>query len=262
MRRQSESIAAFFESQGITVHLHPAPHHDYPNYIFLRDLFFMTPEGAILARPASAQRAGEERSVCEALARLGIPILASLHGHALFEGADALWLAPNQVLIGVGRRTNREGALLVARVLRSLDVRVRRIAMPRGVQHLLGLVNFVDFDLAAVDRERAPAPLKRLLREEGVTLIEAPHDEELADRRGMNFVTLGPRSLVMPSGCPRLRRRLETAGIETHELEIGEYLKAAGGLACLTGIIARDRRPNVAGAKPNAPPKPHDGERK
>ena len=37
-----------------------------------------------------------------------------------------------------------------------------------------------------------------------------------------------------------MRRRLEGEGVVVHAVDIGEYLKAAGGLACLTGILARD----------------------
>ena len=63
-----------------------------PNSIFCADLFFMTPQGAILARPASTVRAGEERLVARRLAALDVPILMSVHGDGVFEGADAMWI--------------------------------------------------------------------------------------------------------------------------------------------------------------------------
>jgi N-dimethylarginine dimethylaminohydrolase len=55
----------------------------------------------------------------------------------------------------------------------------------------------------------------------------------------MNLVVLGPREVVIPSGCPGIRRRLDALGVVTHELEIGEYINAAGGLGCLVGILSR-----------------------
>jgi N-dimethylarginine dimethylaminohydrolase len=48
--------------------------------MFMADLMFMTPEGMILARPASDVRAGEERQAARKLAELGIPIVRSISG--------------------------------------------------------------------------------------------------------------------------------------------------------------------------------------
>jgi N-dimethylarginine dimethylaminohydrolase len=58
-------------------------------------------------------------------------------------------------------------------------------------------------------------------------------------RTRMNFVTLRPRRVLMPAGCQGVRARLEAEGIATIEVEIGEYLKAAGGVGCLTGVLRR-----------------------
>jgi N-dimethylarginine dimethylaminohydrolase len=50
---------------------------------------------------------------------------------------------------------------------------------------------------------------------------------------------LGPRHVLMPAGCPLTRAAYEAAGISCQEVEIGELLKAAGGMGCLTGILSR-----------------------
>jgi hypothetical protein len=45
----------------------------------------------------------------------------------------------------------------------------------------------------------------------------------------------------MPAGCPETRRTFEDAGIEVAgEIRITELLQGAGGLACATGILARE----------------------
>ena len=71
-RRQHDAIAQAYRDQGITVHYVDPPVTTSPNLIFCADLFFMTPEGAILSRPASTVRAGEERWIARRLADLGI----------------------------------------------------------------------------------------------------------------------------------------------------------------------------------------------
>ena len=53
-------------------------HIQSPNLMFVADLMFMTPEGAILGRPASTVRTGEERFVARRLAELGIAICRDL----------------------------------------------------------------------------------------------------------------------------------------------------------------------------------------
>jgi N-dimethylarginine dimethylaminohydrolase len=238
LQEQAAAIGAFYESQDIAVHWvrsATAP----PNIIFQRDLFFMTPEGAILARPGAAPRASEVRWTAATLAQAGVPILGVPRGTALLEGADALWLRPDLVLVGIGQRTNAEGAAFLASILRDLSVSVIPVALPPGVQHLLGVVNVLDRDLAAVRADKITEQLLGILRDAAIEPLVCAAGPEVADKLGMNFVTLSPRRIVMPNGAPSVRAVLTAAGVRVHELEIGEYVKAAGGLACLTGILQR-----------------------
>ena len=112
---------------------------------------FMTPEGAIVTRPASTVRAGEERLVAEALASAGVPILMSVHGSGTFEGADAIWVDQDLCFVAEGLRTNEEGANQVERMLREIGVaNVVRVGLPHGAMHLDGLLAILDRDLAVV----------------------------------------------------------------------------------------------------------------
>lgn len=239
LQAQAESIAVLYESLGVSVRRVRTNPARLPNFLFQRDLFFMTPEGAVLSRPASPQRAGEARYMARALAELGVPILATPRGHAVFEGADALWLGADTALIGIGDRTNAAGADFVARLLREQSVDAVFIELPKGVQHLLGIVNFVNHKLAAVRQDKATAQLLGVLGDAGIETLSCAPGPDVSERLGMNFVAVGPGRVVMPSGCPSVRDRLRDAGAEVHEAEISEYCKAAGGLGCLTGIIRR-----------------------
>lgn len=239
LRRQALAIGAYYEALGVTVTWTGAM-PSAPNYLFQRDLYFMTPDGAVLSRPGSEQRAGEARVMAGALAGLGVPILGTPTGDATFEGADALWLDQGQVLLGVGHRTNRSGASYLAHLLEPFGVEVISIELPRGLQHLLGLLNFIDCDLAAVRNGLVPQSLASRLEDCGIRTVPCDPGVDLTDRFGMNFVTLSPRHVVMPAGHPEVKRKLSAAGVRVEEIEIGEYLKAAGGLGCLTGILCRE----------------------
>jgi N-dimethylarginine dimethylaminohydrolase len=236
--RQALAIGAFYESLGIVVNWTEAIPGS-PNFIFQRDLYFMTPEGAVIARPGSVQRASEARAIAIALSRLGAPIIGMPIDGAIFEGADALWLDRQTVLLGIGCRTNQAGAQFLARLLHEFGVDLISISLPTGVQHLLGIVNFIDRDLAAVRSGTVPDSLAAVLREAAVNTIACGPGPDISQRFGMNFVSLGPRHVVMPSGCPTVRNTLVGCGVRVEELDVSEYLKAAGGLGCLTGILHR-----------------------
>lgn len=239
MRRQTEALVSFYEAHDVRVHLVRCDLPPPPNFVFMRDVFFMCGEGAVVARMAGSVRAGEERLAARALSEAGVPILLTMRGQATFEGADALWLDERTVLAGCGRRTNSAGLAALAGLLAEMDVACLPVDLPPGTQHLLGVVNFVDVDLAITRSDRISAPLEDALRARGVRTLVLEAGDEVRRGLGMNFVTLAPRHVVMPAGAPSVRRTLEDAGVTCEVAEVGEYLKAAGGLGCLTGILRR-----------------------
>ncbi|WNV85000.1 arginine deiminase family protein [Umezawaea sp. Da 62-37] len=239
IRQQAEGVAAAYEEHGVRVHRVEPNAVASPNVVFARDLFFMTPGGAVVARMASAQRAGEEPVIARALSTLGVPIERTVTDTATFEGADALWLDRTTVVVGVGFRTNAAGARAVAGALCGYGVDVVKVRLGPGVQHLLGSVVFLDHGLAAVHGAAVGPGLRTLLRDRGYRLLEVPPDGELLTARGMNMVALAPGRVLMPTGAPVLRERMEAAGVSTHEVDVGEYVKAAGALGCLTGVLHR-----------------------
>jgi len=211
-----------------------------PNLMFVRDLFFNTMEGCIVGRMASRVRAGEEKFAAASLAAQGIPIRATVSGRALFEAADTLWLDTRTVLCGVGNRTNRGGYAQLKAILQSQGVHCLPVALPKGVQHLLGILQIVDGDLAVARVEKAPNSLLGHLRQCKMHVVAIGESEEVLTRQGMNFVTIRPRTIVMAKHCPKLRALYEQNGIDVAaEVEISQLCNAAGGLACATGIVAR-----------------------
>ena len=233
-----QTLARVYASEGIGVHVARPGMAPPPNFLFMRDLVFTTPWGCVVGRPAAPVRAGESRFAQGILAELGVPLLGVPTGGATFEGADALWLDAQTVLVGVGRRTNDEGCAWLARLLADQGVRVVSIPLPLGVQHLLGIVVFVDRDLALIDVARAPDVLLDTLKDH--ELVGLQPSVELREKRSMNVVTLGPRRVVMPAGCPDTRRTLEAAGIVVRESPMSACRAAAGAMGCMTAVLRRD----------------------
>ena len=240
-RSQHDDLVAAYRSHGVDVHLVERGRLDKPNSLFIRDLMLMTPEGAIVARPASTVRAGEERLVSQALGELGVPILMSVHGWGTFEGADVSWYDEDLAFVAEGLRTNEEGANQVERMLREIGVKeVVRIGLPYGAMHLDGLLNFVDRDLAVVWPRRTPLKIVETLRRRGVRVLEVIDDLTAHTALPMNFVALAPGEILMPTGGDQMREVYERAGVRCHTVDVSELIKAGGGIHCMTGFLRRE----------------------
>jgi arginine deiminase len=236
---EHDAIAQAYREAGVAVHYVAPAGTPPPNLMFVADLLFMTPEGAILARPASTVRAGEERHIARRLADLGIPILRTLRGTANFEGADAAWIDPKTVLIARGLRTNDEGVTQVSAALGALGVKVIAVDLPAGAMHLMGLLRFVDRDLAVAWPRRTPQDAVAALEARGFEVIYLPDETEAATDHALNFVTLGPRKILMVADNPTTQRFYEDHGIACHTTPAAELTKAAGAIGCLTGVLWR-----------------------
>jgi N-dimethylarginine dimethylaminohydrolase len=237
---QHDSIAQAYERAGVTVYYVSPPGQPPPNQMFVADLVFMTPEGAILARPASTVRAGEERNIARVLAALGIPILRSVRGRGTFEGADAIWLNPETVLLGRGLRTNEEGVSQVTSTLQEMGVEVIQVDLPFGTMHLMGMLRIVDRDLAVAWPKRLVHRGVEAMRALGMKVVFIPDEGEAAHGKSLNFVTLGPREILMAGGNPKSQSFYESLGITCHTVDVSELGKAAGAIGCLTGILQRE----------------------
>jgi N-dimethylarginine dimethylaminohydrolase len=246
MTREYAAIMAAFSDRGVRVAtIDPTPlgpGTDYCfNMMYCRDLLFMTPRGAIMAAMANPTRRGEVPYAARTLERLGVPILHTVSGDGRFEGADALWLRHDLVIVGVGNRTNREAFHQLATVLAGQGVTC--IPLPSRqtkTQHLLGSLQLVDRDLALVRGEIIDPAVTAFLQGEGYRVVELGETGEIRERQAMNIVTVAPRTIFMTAGCPETKRIYRQAGLEVAaELEISQLINGAGGLACATGIIAR-----------------------
>lgn len=105
----------------------------------------------------------------------------------------------------------------------------------------MGVLRIVDKDLAIGWATRLSHRAVGILREHGYRLEWLPDELEAKERYSFNIVTLGPRKILMPSGCPNTQAFYESLGIECVCVDISELGKAAGSAGCLTGILQRDR---------------------
>lgn len=239
-REQHDALAEVYRAHGVIVHYVEDPVAARPNLYFMKDTFAMTPEGAILARPASQVRAGEERIAAHNLARLGIPIVLSVHGNGTFEGADLLIVNEDLAFVGRGLRTNERGAHQVEQLLGNIGFSaIVRVDLRDGCMHLDCALSIIDRDLALAAPGQLSPVARTALQRHGFRVIELPAQE--ADRgMAVNVVALEPGVVVMPAANPQTRTLLAAAGVTCIEVDISELMKGGGAIHCITGVIQRD----------------------
>lgn len=240
-RAEHDALADVYRANGVNVHYVEGFREDRPNAMFMRDQVLMTPEGAIVCRPAMEARRGEERYAAETLASLGVPIVATIHGDGIFEGACAEWIDRESIIIGTGSRANQAGAEQVEWVLRGMGVKnFVHFQIPYGHAHLDGLMNIPDRRKIILFPWQVSYDMCKPLLDMGFQIIENPFVHEVKSSFGVNFVALAPGKVVMPAGNPNSKKLLEDAGVECIEVELAEIMKGWGAIHCLTAFLKRD----------------------
>ncbi|MDA9981443.1 arginine deiminase family protein [Gammaproteobacteria bacterium] len=240
IQEEHQKLVEAYKAVGVEVHTVDPQFEPAPNQMFCADLFVMTPQGAILGRPASMVRAGEERQVARRLAELGIPILKTLTGKAAFEGADLMWLDETTAMIGKGHRTNQQAIDQIRTVLTGIDCELIAVDMPYGTMHFMGMLRIPKRDLAICWPRRTPHTAVIALRERGYKVAFLPEQEDSAMSRAMNFVTLMSGKILMVEGLAKAQQFYESEGIECLTSSTNELSKAAGNIGCLTGVLRRE----------------------
>ncbi|MDG5787469.1 arginine deiminase family protein [Evansella sp. AB-P1] len=240
-RQQQDELANIYRDHGVDVHYVDGQRTDRPNAMFMRDLMFMTPEGAIVCRPAIPARRGEERAVAKTLASLGVPIIKTINGDGYFEGASAMWVNRDTVIIGTGSRTNESGAQQVETELRNIGVKnIIRTGIPYGSIHLDGYMNMVDKNKLLIFPWHVTYDCAKELLDLGIELIELTNIDELKQGMSMNFVALEPGKVVMPSGNPETKALLESHDVEVINVNLDEVMNGWGAAHCMTAFLKRD----------------------
>jgi N-dimethylarginine dimethylaminohydrolase len=206
----------------------------------MRDLVFMTPEGAIVTRPAIAARRGEERFAAKALSDLGVPILKTITGNGTFDGAMGLWIDRKTVVLASGVRCNKDGYQQVEGELKRIGVEnIIHMQIPYGHAHIDGLLNIASNDTAMIHASQVSYDVCDALKRKGFKLLEAPSQTEAKETLGINFVAIKPGLVVQPEGNPRCKELLEKNGIKVISIDFSEILKGWGAIHCVTAFLKR-----------------------
>lgn len=240
---QHDELADYYRSHGVEVYYTEKGRDDRPNSVFCRDKLFMTPEGAIVTRLAMAERRGEERYISEALGRIGVPIVKTIAGSGIFEGANAMWVDRYTCILSLSVRANREGYDQMEYELRRQGVKeIITMQIPYGHAHIDGLLNIASPEIAVLHASQVPYVVVDALKRKGYRIIETPSQTETKYNYAVNFVAIEPGHVVTSVGAPRTVELLQKAGVKVDVLDLSELNKGRGSVHCMTAFLKRDNQ--------------------
>ena len=201
----------------------PAPEH--PDAVFVEDSLVVCADLAVVTRPGAQERRGEVVGAEAAAHTLELRV-ARIDEPGTLEGGDVLQVG-HTVYVGVGGRTNVEGAEQLAQLLAPLGRRVRTVplgrvlhlksavtALPNGT--LVGLPDLVDSSVL---------PPVRPVQEEP----------------GANVLPLGERDVLVSAAAGRTIRRLAAERWRVLPVDISEFEKLEACVTCLSVLVWKAR---------------------
>jgi N-dimethylarginine dimethylaminohydrolase len=237
VREQYDGLVAALEAEGVELHFAEPIDPAFSKAMYTRDPLLSVPGGVVVGRMAPRMRRGEELSVTQAVAALGVPILRTIIGTGLLEGGSFAKLTPRVAAVGTSIRCNEEGASQLEETLRRLGIELLVVPLPGFSIHLDGHLALVDRDKAIVDAAGLPYWFLERLRELGIEAIWRYPDEHWA----VNLLAVRPGRVLMPAECSYSAERLERRGIEVVPLPYDEIQKNGGSIHCSTLELRRDR---------------------
>ncbi len=243
-QEEHDGLTDTLRKSGAEVLYHDEYQPDHADAIFAFDPSLVTDAGAIILSMGKEKRRGEEAAMARTYEKLGIPILATLHGDARAEGGDLLWVDHDTLAVGLGFRTNAGGLRQLREALAGIGVKVIAVELPyytgpEACLHLLSMISIIDYRVAVVHLPLMAVPFWQELRRRDFKLIEIPASEY--DTMATNVLALAPRKCLMLEGNPLTKRLLEDAGCEVLTYRGNDIsLKAEGGPTCLTRPIWRE----------------------
>lgn len=204
---------------------------------YTRDVVIAVDGGAIVCRMGPRVRRGEELAATRALARLGVPILRTIHGTGIVEGGSFAWIDERAAVLGLSARVNEEAARQIEEVLRVQGVELIRVHLTGYRLHIDGLFLMIDRDLALINPTLLPFTFLETLKARGIHTIEVDPDDHPFT---VNGLAVRPGRVIMSETSRRTLDRLDKAGVEVVPLPFEAMYRGGGGIHCSTAPLARD----------------------
>ncbi|MBN9202022.1 MAG: amidinotransferase [Microbacterium sp. SCN 70-18] len=233
---QHRQLVEALEHEGIDVVVAPELPRTFTKSVYARDPLLTVPGGAVIARLAPRMRRGEEASVTQTIAALGMPILGTITGTGLLEGGSFHLLRKDLAVYGTSIRCNVEGARQLESLLVPLGIRLITVPLPGYTIHTDGQFMVLDDRTVMANAHRLPYQFIAELEELGYEIIH-PHPDE---QNSCNSLMVRPGRIIMASIYPRTAEMLRRRGFEIVSIDYDEIILNGGNIHCSTTELIRD----------------------
>lgn len=202
------------------------PADDLPDGVFVEDTMVVASDLAVLTRPGAASRRPEVDTVAPVLQDLGMR-MARISAPATLDGGDVLQIG-DLAFVGVGRRTNTEGAAQLGDLLRPLGSTVIPVAVT-GCLHLKsGVTALPDGSVIAVPEWLDTSAFA------GREVIPAP------EHAGADVLLLDD-TVVLSAAAPRTAELMRGRGHPIRPVDLSELEKLESGPTCPSVLLDAPR---------------------
>ena len=195
------------------------PADDCPDGVFIEDTMVVCDDLAVITRSAAPSRRAELPTAELAVRTSGYRVArivepGTLDGGDVLKHGDTVW-------VGVGGRTNAEGAVQLDQLLQPLGGRVVQVPVHK-VLHLKSAVTALPDGAVLVHPDTVDDPSVY------PSVLEVPEVE------GTHVVLLNGDRLLMSASAPRTAELLSQRGYVVVPVDISEFEKLEGCVTCLS----------------------------
>jgi N-dimethylarginine dimethylaminohydrolase len=238
MQAQHDALVAALREEDVEIAFLDKVADGRMKSVYTRDSVIAVDGGAIVTRMGPPIRRGEELPVTRALARLGVPILRTIHGTGILEGGSFAFIRPKLAVVGLSSRVNAAGVDQLEDVLRVQGVDLLRVELTGYRLHIDGAFVMIDVDTAVINPTILPFWFLEKLAELKIRTIEVCHEDPVWT---INCLAVRPgRVLMADKVSPRTAEKLDRAGISVRVVPYDKVCLGGGGIHCSTGPLIRD----------------------
>ena len=235
---QHDALVAALREEGVEVVYLDRSAKGRMKSVYTRDQVIAVDGGAIICRMGAPIRRGEEAPATETVARLGMPILRTVHGTGIMEGGSFAFITPKVAVIGLSSRVNEEGTRQVEEVLATLGVKLLRVHLTGYRLHIDGAFVMIDAETAIINPVQLPFWFLEELKAMRIRTIEIHPDDPVWT---INCLATAPGRVIMADAVsPRTAEALDRAGITVRIVPYSAVYQGGGGIHCSTAPLIRD----------------------
>ena len=238
LQAEHDRLVATLAAEGVEVVFLDAVAPGRMKSCYTRDSVIAVDGGAIVTRMGPPIRRGEEAPVTRTLAKLGMPILRTIHGTGILEGGSVAFIDERTAVVGLSSRVNEEGARQLEEVLRVLGIELLRVHLTGYRLHIDGAFVMVDVETAIVNPTQLPFWFLEKLKDLKIRTVEVHPDDGVST---INCLAVRPGRVIMSDAVsPRTREALDRHGITVVPLHYEAMWLGGGGIHCSTAPLVRD----------------------